>query len=268
MIPQCPPACSLRSPRPCAPHYTACALRVWQHTPGQILGSRLPLTSCLSDTAVFPAPASQRRSKGLAADLAAGVLQKWYVQLCATLSSTHSPARGGQLSTALRAVAQTTPCTPSRLPLQIHFMMLMSRQGKVRLAKWYNTFTQKDRARITREITPLILTRPLKLCNFLDWKNYKLIYKRYASLYFLCAVDVGDNELITLEIIHEFVEASRSHSHACMHFKGYAEAEQLLRTRRGSSAVQSSLWWLSSCTILMPKFTAPAHLSVGLQVLA
>lgn len=82
----------------------------------------------------------------------------------------------------------------------------MSRQGKVRLAKWYSTYSQKERARVIKETTPLVLARPLKLCNFLDWKNIKLIYKRYASLYFVCGVDAGDNELITLEIIHEFVE--------------------------------------------------------------
>ncbi|GAX78239.1 hypothetical protein CEUSTIGMA_g5681.t1 [Chlamydomonas eustigma] len=82
----------------------------------------------------------------------------------------------------------------------------MSRQGKVRLAKWYNTYTQKERAKVAKEITPLILARPAKLCNFLDWKNLKLVYKRYASLYFICAVDPSDNELIMLEIIHEFVE--------------------------------------------------------------
>eukprot|EP00955_Chlamydomonas_euryale_P100981 365316-Chlamydomonas_euryale.AAC.6 len=84
--------------------------------------------------------------------------------------------------------------------------MLMSRQGKVRLAKWYQTYSQKERLKVAKEITPLILARPLKLCNFLDWKNLKLIYRRYASLYFICGVDVSDNELITLEIIHEFVE--------------------------------------------------------------
>ncbi|GIL56611.1 hypothetical protein Vafri_11946 [Volvox africanus] len=88
----------------------------------------------------------------------------------------------------------------------IHFVILMSRQGKVRLAKWYSTYNMKERARVVKEITPMILARPLKLCNFLDWKNIKLIYKRYASLYFVCGVDAGDNELITLEIIHEFVE--------------------------------------------------------------
>merc|ERR1712107_184209 len=42
--------------------------------------------------------------------------------------------------------------------------------------------------------------------NFIEWKNYKIIYRRYASLYFMFGVDQDDNELITLEIIHSFVE--------------------------------------------------------------
>mmetsp|Transcript_13115 Transcript_13115/g.35707 ORF Transcript_13115/g.35707 Transcript_13115/m.35707 type:complete len:158 (+) Transcript_13115:181-654(+) len=88
----------------------------------------------------------------------------------------------------------------------IHFLILMSRQGKVRLAKWYSTYSQKERAKTIKETTGLVLSRPLRLCNFLDWRGMKLIYKRYASLYFVCGVDAGDNELITLEIIHEFVE--------------------------------------------------------------
>lgn len=34
----------------------------------------------------------------------------------------------------------------------------------------------------------------------------QVVYKRYASLYFVCGVDPDDNELITLEVIHHFVE--------------------------------------------------------------
>lgn len=34
----------------------------------------------------------------------------------------------------------------------------------------------------------------------------QVVYKRYASLYFVVGIDSGDNELITLEIIHHFVE--------------------------------------------------------------
>lgn len=95
--------------------------------------------------------------------------------------------------------------------MQIHFFILMSRQGKVRLAKWYSTYSQKERARVVKETTPMVLSRPLKLCNFVDWKNIKLVYKRYASLYFLCGVDPSDNELLVLEQIHHFVECLDSY---------------------------------------------------------
>jgi len=32
------------------------------------------------------------------------------------------------------------------------------------------------------------------------------VYRRYASLFFICAIDESDNELTTLEIIHRYVE--------------------------------------------------------------
>jgi len=44
------------------------------------------------------------------------------------------------------------------------------------------------------------------MCNFLEWKDQKVVYKRYASLFFVACVDKTDNELIVLEQIHLFVE--------------------------------------------------------------
>lgn len=38
---------------------------------------------------------------------------------------------------------------------QIRFVLLLSRQGKVRLAKWYTTLSQKERAKITKEVREL-----------------------------------------------------------------------------------------------------------------
>ena len=32
------------------------------------------------------------------------------------------------------------------------------------------------------------------------------MYKRYASLFFCCAIEESDNELLTLEVIHRYVE--------------------------------------------------------------
>lgn len=70
---------------------------------------------------------------------------------------------------------------PSLSP-QIRFMLLLSRQGKVRLSKWYTTVNQKERARIIRELTPQVLARPLKLCNFLDWRDTKVAMFPFTSV--------------------------------------------------------------------------------------
>jgi AP-1 complex subunit sigma 1/2 len=51
-----------------------------------------------------------------------------------------------------------------------------------------------------------VLIRGNKLCNFVEWREYKLIYRRYASLYFCVGVDPSDNELLTLDVIHQYVE--------------------------------------------------------------
>ena len=33
-----------------------------------------------------------------------------------------------------------------------------------------------------------------------------MVYRRYASLFFVCGIGQADNELVTLEIIHRYVE--------------------------------------------------------------
>lgn len=88
------------------------------------------------------------------------------------------------------AAAAAAPFRPGPVP-QIRFVLLLSRQGKVRLAKWYTTLSQKERGKITKEVTGLVLGRAAKLCNFVDWKDQKVVYKRYASLYFVAGIDQG-----------------------------------------------------------------------------
>ena len=44
---------------------------------------------------------------------------------------------------------------------------------------------------------PLLTTTPT---------DTKVVYRRYASLFFIAATDNTDNELITLEIVHRYVE--------------------------------------------------------------
>jgi len=88
----------------------------------------------------------------------------------------------------------------------VHFFLLVSRQGKTRLTKWFTQYTSKEKTRAVRELTATVLSRQPKMCNFIEWQDKKVIYKRYASLYFIACVDNTDNELLVLEQIHLFVE--------------------------------------------------------------
>lgn len=73
------------------------------------------------------------------------------------------------------------------------------------------------------------------MCNFLEYKgrivhrqagvllvllftlDKKVVYRRYASLFFVCGIGAGDNELVTLEIIHRYVEVlDRYFGNVCM----------------------------------------------------
>lgn len=49
--------------------------------------------------------------------------------------------------------------------------MLVSRQGKVRLTKWFVTIPPKEKAKIVKDATQLVLARRVKMCNFLEYKG-------------------------------------------------------------------------------------------------
>ncbi|ORM39535.1 AP-1 complex subunit sigma-1 [Babesia sp. Xinjiang] len=88
----------------------------------------------------------------------------------------------------------------------IKFFMAISRQCKVRLVKWFIPVDSKDKSAIMRELSHLVVNRNSKQCNFIEWRDYKLVFRRYASLYFVLCVDPDANELIMLEIIQHYVE--------------------------------------------------------------
>jgi len=90
--------------------------------------------------------------------------------------------------------------------MAISYVLLVSRQGKVRLSKWYATMSPKAKGKIVKDVTQLVLARRTRMCNFLEYKDTKVVYRRYASLFFVTGIGQGDNELVTLEIIHRYVE--------------------------------------------------------------
>lgn len=62
-----------------------------------------------------------------------------------------------------------------------------------------------------RDVVNLVLTRSSKMCNVVDRNDNKIVYKRYASLYFVACTDPEDNELLTMELLHLFVEVLDSY---------------------------------------------------------
>ena len=69
---------------------------------------------------------------------------------------------------------------------------------------WNRTTTSIDHPQIHRLVAP----RDQKYqSNFVEFRgSSKVIYRRYAGLFFCACVDANDNELAYLEAIHFFVE--------------------------------------------------------------
>ncbi|KFO34610.1 AP-3 complex subunit sigma-2 [Fukomys damarensis] len=77
-----------------------------------------------------------------------------------------------------------------------------------------NIFFQPEeiQQQIVRETFHLVLKRDDNICNFLEGgsliggSDYKLIYRHYATLYFVFCVDSSESELGILDLIQVFVE--------------------------------------------------------------
>uniref|UniRef100_A0A3Q1JJG0 FYVE-type domain-containing protein n=2 Tax=Anabas testudineus TaxID=64144 RepID=A0A3Q1JJG0_ANATE len=96
-------------------------------------------------------------------------------------------------------------CGSDRI-VKMRFLLLFSRQGKLRLQKWFTPLTDREKKKVIRDMMLLVLARPPRSCNFLQWRDLKIVYKRYASLYFCAGMEDRDNELLTLEVLHRYVE--------------------------------------------------------------
>ena len=88
----------------------------------------------------------------------------------------------------------------------IRFVLLQNRQGRTRLAKYYVPMDDAEKHGIEYDVHKIVTMRDPKFSNFVEFKTYKLIYRKYAGLFFSICCDVGDNEMAFLEAIHLFVE--------------------------------------------------------------
>jgi AP-3 complex subunit sigma len=93
-------------------------------------------------------------------------------------------------------------------------IIIVNNHGNPRLVKFYQSVPSEQQQQIViRRIYNQISLRPDTFCNYLEgivpeWGNHiKLIYRHYATLYFVFAVDAQESDLGILDLIQVFVEA-------------------------------------------------------------
>ncbi|KAK6105418.1 adaptin or adaptin-related protein protein 8, putative [Brugia malayi] len=94
----------------------------------------------------------------------------------------------------------------------IKAILVFNNHGKPRLLKFYVHYGEEEQQHIIRETFQLVSKRDDNVCNFLEGgsliggSDYKLIYRHYATLYFVFCVDSSESELGILDLIQVFVE--------------------------------------------------------------
>ncbi|CRL07969.1 CLUMA_CG021001, isoform A [Clunio marinus] len=98
----------------------------------------------------------------------------------------------------------------------IQAILVFNNHGKPRLSKFYTHFSEDQQQEIIKETFNLVSKREDNVCNFLEYPgsflidnvstDCKLIYRHYATLYFVFCVDSSESELGILDLIQVFVE--------------------------------------------------------------
>ncbi|XP_041105233.1 AP-3 complex subunit sigma-1-like isoform X2 [Polyodon spathula] len=94
----------------------------------------------------------------------------------------------------------------------IKAILIFNNHGKPRLSKFYEHYSEDIEQQIIRETFHLVSKRDENVCNFLEGgmliggSDNKLIYRHYATLYFVFCVDSSESELGILDLIQVFVE--------------------------------------------------------------
>merc|ERR1739845_266774 len=89
----------------------------------------------------------------------------------------------------------------------IEYILLVNKQGQARVSKYFDTHRPpKERVLFETEIVRKCLLRADDQCGFVEHQGRKVVYRRYASLFFIVGIDHSENELAVYEFIHNLVE--------------------------------------------------------------
>uniref|UniRef100_A0A8I3NT05 AP complex subunit sigma n=1 Tax=Canis lupus familiaris TaxID=9615 RepID=A0A8I3NT05_CANLF len=88
----------------------------------------------------------------------------------------------------------------------IKFFLMVNKQGQTRLSKYYEHVEINKRTLLETEVIKSCLSRSSEQCSFIEFKDFKLIYRQYAALFIVVGVNDTENEMAIYEFIHNFVE--------------------------------------------------------------
>uniref|UniRef100_A0A8C6WN09 AP-4 complex subunit sigma-1 n=1 Tax=Neogobius melanostomus TaxID=47308 RepID=A0A8C6WN09_9GOBI len=72
--------------------------------------------------------------------------------------------------------------------------------------RYYSDVDLKLRQSLEAEVVQRCLCRAKDQCSFVEYQDYRLVYRQYAALYIVVGVTDEENELSIFEMIHNFVE--------------------------------------------------------------
>ncbi|CAB4053927.1 AP3S [Lepeophtheirus salmonis] len=87
----------------------------------------------------------------------------------------------------------------------IRAILVFNNRGKPRVNKFYEYYTETDQQQIIKETFQLVSKRDDNVF-LIGGSDFKLIYRHYATLYFVFCVDSSESELGILDLIQVFVE--------------------------------------------------------------
>ncbi|XP_067895468.1 AP-4 complex subunit sigma-1 isoform X7 [Heterodontus francisci] len=88
----------------------------------------------------------------------------------------------------------------------IKFFLLVNKQGQMRLSRYYEPVEIHKRTLLEANVIKNCLSRTKDQCSFVEYKDFKLVYRQYAALFVVIGIDDAENELAVYELIHNFVE--------------------------------------------------------------
>ncbi|KFZ57772.1 AP-4 complex subunit sigma-1 [Podiceps cristatus] len=88
----------------------------------------------------------------------------------------------------------------------IKFFLMVNKQGQTRLARYYEHIEINKRTMLEAEVIKNCLSRSKDQCSFIEYKDFKLVYRQYAALFVVVGINETENEMAVYELIHNFVE--------------------------------------------------------------